>query len=404
MSELKDVSLQDLLGLHAGIMNELRRRGVARSANSPTGELAEYLFCRAFSWQQASNSEKGFDAKDGDGKRYQIKGRRLHRRNKSRQLSAIRSLEGFDVLGAVLFDDQYRVARAALIPREVVRERSKFVRHTNSHRFMLADDMWKDARVKDVTEDLKAEESRVGGTTGAREAGQTVASPGSATTYPSTGAGLESGISTKAEGRDLERAAYRLFYDNIHDFKTTAMHIESELTRHGIRSDSDDRVAGMKGRTHSDVWVSMKTVSHFNLATALELMLKLLLFLNNVSLKGIPNRQRHLLTKLHDAIPETYQEQLESTFQASRSVLPNGWELIAFINTAAPVLPAGSGPPNRDISCLRGFLEYLDEDAILWQKRYSWELVEKGHWRHYLSDISVFVELINRVMRGIERH
>ena len=47
---------------------------MARSANNPTGSLAEFLFCRAFSWQQASNLEKGFDASDGDGKRYQIKG------------------------------------------------------------------------------------------------------------------------------------------------------------------------------------------------------------------------------------------------------------------------------------------------------------------------------------------
>ena len=99
MNEMKDLSLQDLLGLHAGIMDELRRRGVARTANNPTGSLAEFLFCRAFSWQQAPNSEKGFDARDGNGKRYQIKGRRLHPQNKSRQLSAIRDVEGFDVSG-----------------------------------------------------------------------------------------------------------------------------------------------------------------------------------------------------------------------------------------------------------------------------------------------------------------
>ena len=404
MSEVRDGSVQDLLSLHAGIMDELRRRGVARSANNPTGELAEFLFCGAFSWQQADNSEKGFDARDGNGNRYQIKGRHLYRRNKSRQLSAIRGLEGFDMLAAVLFDDQYRVARAALIPREVVHERAKFVRHTNSHRFMLTDDVWKDARVKDVTEDLKAAESRVEDNMGAGGAGETVASAPSAITKPLTKAARNSSASTKTKGRKLERAAYRLFYDNIHDFKTTAMRVESELIRHGIRSDSDDPVPGMKGRIHRDMWVSMKTVAHFNLATALELMLKLLLFLNNVSLEGIPKGRRHLLTRLHDEIPKKYQTLLESVFQASRSVVPNGWELIAFINTATPVLRAGSEPPNRDISCLRGLFEYLDEDALLWQKRYSWELVDKGRWRHYLSDISVFVELINRVMRDIERH
>ena len=62
MGGLKDVSLRGLLALHSEILEELRRRGVARSANSPTGSLAEYLFCRVFAWKQAPNSEKGFDA------------------------------------------------------------------------------------------------------------------------------------------------------------------------------------------------------------------------------------------------------------------------------------------------------------------------------------------------------
>ena len=202
----------------------------------------------------------------------------------------------------------------------------------------------------------------------------------------------------------MELAAYRLFYDNIHDFKTTAMHVESEIRRHGIRGDSGDPVPGMNGRIHRDAWVSMKTVSHFNLATALELMLKLLLFLNNIPLKGIPSKQRHLLSKLYDAVPKKYQSQLESTFQASQSVVPSGYELVAFINTASPTLAPGSGPPDRDISSLRGVFEYFDEDVILWQKRYSWELIDEGRWRHYVSDISVFVELIDRVMRDVSRY
>ena len=119
----------------------------------------------------------------------------------------------------------------------------------------------------------------------------------------------------------MERAAYRLFYDNIHDFKTAAMNVESEIIRHGIRSGSNDSVPGMNGRTHHDMWVSMKTVSHFNLGTALESMLKLLAFLNKIA---IP--QHHFLTNLHDAIPAKCQKQLESTYQASESVLPGRLE------------------------------------------------------------------------------
>ena len=201
----------------------------------------------------------------------------------------------------------------------------------------------------------------------------------------------------------MEVSAHRHLYDNIHDFKTTAMHVESEIRRLGIRSDSDEEVPSMKGRRHMEMWRSMKTVSHFNLGIALELMLKLLLHLNRIDLTEVlRSKEGHLLTKLHNAIPKLYQGQLESTFQASRCVLPGGYTLVAFINTPSHAPPLT--PQNRDISSLHGLFEYFDEDMQWWQKRYSWEQIEKGYWCHYLSDISVFVELINRVMSDIKRY
>jgi len=155
MNDLRTKSIAELLSLHVAIMEELRGRDVLRSANNPTGDLAEYLFCAAFGWAQESNSAKAFDAMDNDGTRYQIKGRRIHRRNGSRQLSAIRDLEGFDILAAVLFDDDYRIKRAALINASVVSEHSNYTEHTNSHRFLLRDDIWNAPGVEDVTDRLR---------------------------------------------------------------------------------------------------------------------------------------------------------------------------------------------------------------------------------------------------------
>lgn len=146
----------ELLTMHAAIMEELRERKVLRSANNPTGDLAEYLFCAAFGWDQAANSVKGYDATDGEGIRYQIKGRRVHRRNPSRQLSAIRDLDGFDVLAVALFDDDYQIVRAALVPAVTVREKSVYVRHTNSNRFLARETLWDVAGVIDVTDRLRA--------------------------------------------------------------------------------------------------------------------------------------------------------------------------------------------------------------------------------------------------------
>ncbi|MCY4142119.1 MAG: hypothetical protein OXG08_00325 [Gammaproteobacteria bacterium] len=154
-NELKNFSIAELLRLHVGIGEQLRSRGIVRGENIPTGDLAEYLFCHSYAWKQAKNSEKAFDAKDCEGKRYQIKGRRMHQRTPSRQLSAIRDLGGFDTLAAVLFDHEYRVLRAALIPNEVVRNRCRYAKHDNKWNFILTDDVWDEKGVRDVTKVLE---------------------------------------------------------------------------------------------------------------------------------------------------------------------------------------------------------------------------------------------------------
>ena len=151
---LEDLSAHGLLRLHVAALGELRRRGVLHTANTPTGDLAEYLFCSALSWERAAKSQKGFDAIDGD-RRFQIKGRRMDSPKASRQLSAIRNPEAFEALAAVLFDEDYCVLRAAIIPSAVVQERLSFVQHTNSNRFMLSDNVWEDKRVEDVTAKLR---------------------------------------------------------------------------------------------------------------------------------------------------------------------------------------------------------------------------------------------------------
>lgn len=147
----------ELLRLHVKVGDELRKLKITRSSNNPTGDFAEYIFWKAFGWQLTGNSNPHFDALGADGTRYQIKGRRVTRENKSRQLSAIRELGGsnFDFLAAVLFDHDFGIMRAAIIPVDVVKRRSSFVERTNSHTFLLRDEVWGDPGVQDVTEALR---------------------------------------------------------------------------------------------------------------------------------------------------------------------------------------------------------------------------------------------------------
>lgn len=155
---IADLSVPQLLVLHSQIGDGLRKRGVTRSANNPTGDVSEYLFCKALGWNQAGNLHANVDAVDAEGTRYQINGRPMTRFNNSRQLSAIRDLKGehFDFIAGVLFNEDYTVMRAALIPHRVALERAKFVERTNSHKFMLQDDVWNAPGVRDVTAQLRA--------------------------------------------------------------------------------------------------------------------------------------------------------------------------------------------------------------------------------------------------------
>jgi hypothetical protein len=94
----------------------------------------------------------------------QIKARRIIRDNSnSRQLSAIRGLKGpkhFDFLAGVLFNADYSVYKAALIPYKVVQKLAKDDEYVGGHRLLLRNDVWdakwKEEGVEDVPATLQS--------------------------------------------------------------------------------------------------------------------------------------------------------------------------------------------------------------------------------------------------------
>jgi hypothetical protein len=157
--DLSNTSTVGLLRAYGTILDELRKRSIVRSSNSPLSDYAELLFCEAFGWARQNGSAAGYDAIDAAGQRYQIKARRItsHRRS-SRQLSAIRNIDQgpFHHLAGILFDHDFQITCAVLVPFEVVRARSDFVPHTNSHKFHLREDVCSLPEVTDVTSKLRA--------------------------------------------------------------------------------------------------------------------------------------------------------------------------------------------------------------------------------------------------------
>ncbi|MBA4001324.1 MAG: hypothetical protein C0461_12110 [Brevundimonas sp.] len=139
-------------------MEELRRREVVRTSNSPVGDYAELLFSTAFGWALETSSAAGHDATDKDGVRYQIKSRRLTAHNGSRQLSFMRRLpeKKFDYLAALLFDARYQVKRAIILPHEGLEGRCTFSAHSNAWRLRLEENCWDMQGARDVTDEIRS--------------------------------------------------------------------------------------------------------------------------------------------------------------------------------------------------------------------------------------------------------
>lgn len=150
---LSRLSPAELLSLYAGVMNQLRERKLLRSSNGPVADLGEAIVAKALRLKLTGKSSAGCDATDSAGNRYQIKSRRITPDNRSTQLSAIRGLDSkpFEYLAGVLFDAEYRLVRACLIPHAVVRRRATFMKHVNGHRFLLRDSVWHETGVIDFT-------------------------------------------------------------------------------------------------------------------------------------------------------------------------------------------------------------------------------------------------------------
>ena len=156
MKDLKTMTPKAMLKAYVAILGELKEREITQSQNAPTGGLAEHIFQKTFNWTLAANSEKGYDAKDDDGKRYQIKAKRVNSRDFD-----FRSFD-FDFFAVILFTHDYEIDGAVLIPKSIVKRKTNVVKHTNVHRFRLSNEIWDMENVQDVTNKLRESWNEIG--------------------------------------------------------------------------------------------------------------------------------------------------------------------------------------------------------------------------------------------------
>ena len=175
-------------------------------------------------------------------------------------------------------------------------------------------------------------------------------------------------------------------------FRQCAWLIEHEIGRLGVKQGDLSPVGGSAGWPSHSVWESLKTASHFNLAIALELRLKCLLRLHGI--EPVWGREGHFLAKLYEQFGDdgsSAETNLEKLFEEAMAVHP--CTLVAFLSTDTPDMP--EGPGDRELRTLKDVLAYMDEDAELWRKRYSWESTADRQWRHYIDDLGAFFQFLD---------
>jgi hypothetical protein len=122
----------------------LKGRGVIRTENAPVGDYAEYLVATALGGQLATNWEKAWDVRGGDGEKLQVKARVVSEPAEpgQLQLSPFRSF-GFDSAVIVLLSaTDYAVTRASKVPRYVVESSAAYRQHVNGKVLCAARKSW----------------------------------------------------------------------------------------------------------------------------------------------------------------------------------------------------------------------------------------------------------------------
>jgi len=152
----KALTVSELLGCFADVLDELKKRKIVRTRNNPVADYAEWLVTQQLGLSLERSSKRGYDATDPSGKRYQIKSRRLDQTNESKQLSVIRNLDAneFDYLLGVLFNRDFTVKEAYKIPHSVIREHVSFSEHQNGYILHLQGEVLTAPGVENITEVL----------------------------------------------------------------------------------------------------------------------------------------------------------------------------------------------------------------------------------------------------------
>ena len=180
------------------------------------------------------------------------------------------------------------------------------------------------------------------------------------------------------------REVVRIVSDAI-AFSRTAWLATEEVKKLGAdQVEYHKPIHGDRGWPAGVVWESLQTVSHFNLATSLELTLKALARLDSPQRE---QRGRHDLSILYNRLLQSTRNRLEAAWAMIDRSAPV--EFVGYIHACQP--PGVPGPIG--FNSLRDWFVYFDTELQMYTKRYSWENIAKGRYRLYIKDLRLFFGL-----------
>ena len=152
VARLAKLSIRELAKMEAAIDRELVSRNFMPRLDDMVGSYTEELVCHELGLERLPPETKVIDAKDRNGKQYQIKGTRS-RTPHSVKLGKL-NLSGMimvDFAVGVVFHDDLTVWRALVVPHDVLRLHYS----TSNPQFALSDALMKKPGVENITECLR---------------------------------------------------------------------------------------------------------------------------------------------------------------------------------------------------------------------------------------------------------
>jgi hypothetical protein len=142
-------AIRKILRNYLSCIKKLEKLEIVRT-NNITSELGEYFACKKLKLTRAKKGNKGFDAIDKKGKKYEIKTRKTNQKDDVKQTFPIYNLKFnyFDYLLLVNLDYYFELERIIIIPTKVIK---KFVKKKqNKSRFGISNELLKERGVKDI--------------------------------------------------------------------------------------------------------------------------------------------------------------------------------------------------------------------------------------------------------------